>query len=69
MRLSEPQQWTVWFCVAVVVLVLAFDGFMWATFGADATISRVFTALGRRYPAFPLAVVFLLGALVGHWWL
>jgi hypothetical protein len=63
-------QWlTIAFVVAATGIILGFDAWVIARFGADASISRVFGRLFGLWPSVLLAVVFWLGVLVGHIWL
>jgi hypothetical protein len=67
---SIKAQWlTLFFLIAVTVLVIGYDVLIITAFGPDASISRVLSKLFGRWPTVAIAVVFWLGILTGHVWL
>ena len=65
---TTPQQmwFTLLLAALITVSILVLDALLWSSFGADATFSRAFDALYRRWPV-TMAILFVwVGLLIGH---
>ena len=56
------RRWTVWVIVSIVLVLVAYDVFIYLQAGGDATISDVTLGWAKRWTVVPFAV----GVLCGH---
>lgn len=54
------------FIFGVIVLIAAFDVWVWRMIGIDATITRVLRACAAHFPPLPLLLAFGMGYLACH---
>jgi hypothetical protein len=55
--------------LAITALAVAADVWLYQTYGADGTFSRVCRRAFQRWPSLYVGLVFWMGVLVGHIWL
>ena len=53
----------------LVIVIAAYDIYVWVRYGVEATITRRFKAWNKVYPAISLVMAFAMGCLVGHFFL
>jgi hypothetical protein len=63
---DEHQWFTLLLSVLITAAILVLDALLWSSFGADATFSRAFDALYRRWPVTAAVLFVWLGILIGH---
>ena len=64
--ISNQALFTLVLAVAITVAILVLDAVLWTTLGADATFSRAFEWLYRRWPVTTALLFVWVGVLVGH---
>ena len=64
---SPEQQWfTLLLAALITASILVLDSLLWSSFGADATFSRAFEWLYRRWPVATAVLFVWIGIVVGH---
>jgi hypothetical protein len=57
---------TVLLAVAITIGILVLDALLWSSFGIDATFSRAFDWLYKRWPITSAVLFVWIGILIGH---
>lgn len=62
----DVREVTGWFILAIVIIVVLYDTYVYVNCGPEATISRVIYRAHEKWPLLAPLVAFALGALWGH---
>jgi hypothetical protein len=66
MTTNETQWFTLLLAGLITAAILVLDSLLWSSFGADATFSRAFNWLYRRWPVTAAVLFVWIGILIGH---
>lgn len=64
MNLAKAKMMTIYFSIAALIIILAFDGWVMLQHGQEATISWMVISYSYDQPLVP----FLAGVVCGHFW-
>ena len=63
---TEQQGFTLLLAALITAAILTLDALLWSSFGFEATFSRAFEGLYRRWPVTTALLFVWVGVLVGH---